>query len=69
MSFFVLFGRLWGCCCSSAVLALQVLSFGCRLGALSGWSLVNSVCGMEMFFRFGSPGVRRSDPLSGVLQL
>ena len=28
---------------------LGFLSFGCRFGALSGWSLINSVCGMGVF--------------------
>ena len=32
------------------------LSFGRCSGALNGWSLVNAICGMRVFFRFGSSG-------------
>ena len=45
------------------------LSIGCHFGALSGRSLINSVCGMGVFFWFGSPGVGKSDSSSGGLQL
>ena len=45
------------------------LSFVRSSGALNGWSLVNSICGMSVFFRFGSSGVGRSDSSSGGLRL
>ena len=37
-------------------LCFGLLSFAHCSGALNGWSLVNSICGMMMFFRFGSSG-------------
>ena len=32
------------------------LSFGRCSRVLNGWNLVNSICGMRVFFRFGSSG-------------